>query len=201
VAYQLEGRLLEVCDCNILCPCWVGEDPDPGTCDSVEGYHIDSGTVNGVDVSGLTVAVLSHIPGNILAGNHRVVLAVDDKASEEQSEALTAVWTGKLGGPVAELSELWGELVAVRRAAISFTVREGNGTLKIGTWVEAEMAPYQGPNGDPTTLHNTPFSTIPGSPAYVAKASRYRRRTEELGLNDVSVEGRNAIQGSFRFQG
>jgi hypothetical protein len=25
--YHLEGRLLEVCDCRVLCPCWIGEDP------------------------------------------------------------------------------------------------------------------------------------------------------------------------------
>ena len=35
MAYQLEGRLLEVCTCDMLCPCWVGEDPDGGTCDGV----------------------------------------------------------------------------------------------------------------------------------------------------------------------
>ena len=34
MGYRLEGDLLEVCDCNILCPCWVGEDPDNGTCRS-----------------------------------------------------------------------------------------------------------------------------------------------------------------------
>ncbi|MCG6947002.1 MAG: DUF1326 domain-containing protein, partial [Deltaproteobacteria bacterium] len=33
MAYRLEGKLLEVCTCNVLCPCWVGEDPDGGTCD------------------------------------------------------------------------------------------------------------------------------------------------------------------------
>ena len=33
MAYHLEGRLLEVCDCRVLCPCWIGEDPDNGTCD------------------------------------------------------------------------------------------------------------------------------------------------------------------------
>ena len=33
MAYTLEGRILEVCDCNVLCPCWIGEDPDNGTCD------------------------------------------------------------------------------------------------------------------------------------------------------------------------
>ena len=28
MGYHLEGRLLEVCDCRVLCPCWIGEDPD-----------------------------------------------------------------------------------------------------------------------------------------------------------------------------
>ena len=42
MAYQLEGKLLEVCTCKILCPCWVGEDPDgDGTCLSVNSWHID----------------------------------------------------------------------------------------------------------------------------------------------------------------
>jgi len=25
MAYDIEGKLLEVCTCNVLCPCWVGE--------------------------------------------------------------------------------------------------------------------------------------------------------------------------------
>ena len=43
--YVLEGRLLEVCDCGVLCPCWIGEDPDNGTCESVVAYHFDRGTI------------------------------------------------------------------------------------------------------------------------------------------------------------
>ena len=53
--YQLDGRLLEVCTCEVICPCWVGADPDGGTCDSALGWHIDTGTIQGVDVSGLTI--------------------------------------------------------------------------------------------------------------------------------------------------
>ena len=30
VVYDLQGTLLEACWCGILCPCWVGEDPDGG---------------------------------------------------------------------------------------------------------------------------------------------------------------------------
>src|SRR5262245_38851819 len=49
---QVEGRLLEVCTCGILCPCWVGEDPDGGTCDSALAWRIDNGNIEGIDVSG-----------------------------------------------------------------------------------------------------------------------------------------------------
>ena len=62
MGYQLEGKLLEVCPCKVRCPCWIGEDPDGGTCDGVLGYHFDQGTINGVDVSGLSLVALAHIP-------------------------------------------------------------------------------------------------------------------------------------------
>jgi hypothetical protein len=147
MAYQLEGKLLEVCDCNVLCPCWIGEDADNGTCDAVVAYHIDKGTVDETDVSGLTLALLAHIPGNILQGNWRVGVVVDDKASPQQQEALLNVWTGKLGGPVADLAKLVGEVVTVQRAPITFAVDEGQGTLRIGDLVEASMSPCRGPTG------------------------------------------------------
>ena len=43
MAYHLEGRLLEVCNCRVLCPCWIGEDPDFGTCDTIVAWHFDKG--------------------------------------------------------------------------------------------------------------------------------------------------------------
>src|SRR6187431_802568 len=66
MAYEIEGRLLEVCTCNVLCPCWVGENPDYVTCDTTIAWGIEKGTIEGVDVSGLTLAVSAHIPNNIL---------------------------------------------------------------------------------------------------------------------------------------
>jgi hypothetical protein len=200
MVYQLEGSILEVCNCNILCPCWVGEDPDNGTCDSVLAYHFDRGTIEGVDVSGLTLGLVAHIPGNVLKGNFRVAVVVDEKATPQQEEAILNAYTGKLGGPLADLSQLIGEVVAVERAPITFQVEEGKGTLKIGQSVEAEMEPYRGPSGQVTTLNESIFSTIPGSPAYVAKASRWRARHAALGF-DLDLKGHNAIQGAFRFEG
>ncbi|HLF78020.1 MAG TPA: DUF1326 domain-containing protein [Dehalococcoidia bacterium] len=200
--YEIEGQLLEVCPCNVLCPCWIGEDPDgDGTCDSVNSYHIERGQVNGIDVAGRTLAVITHIPGNVLKGNWRVALIVDDGASSEQLDAIVSAFTGKLGGPLADLAGLVGEVIAVETAPIAFEVHEGKGSLRVGSLVEADMEPYRGPTGQVTTLNESVFTTIPGAPAWVSKASTYRRNVSRFGLNDVDLSGHNAIQGAFRFAG
>src|SRR6202049_2446868 len=144
MAYHLEGRLLEVCDCKVLCPCWIGEDPDNGTCETIVGYNIHKGRIDGTDVTGLSLCLMAHVPGNILQGNWRVAVFVDDRATKQQEDALLSVWTGKLGGPVADLAKLVGEVVAVQRAPITFQVKEGKGTLKIGSVAEAVRVPYKG---------------------------------------------------------
>jgi hypothetical protein len=199
MGYHLEGDLLEVCDCRVLCPCWIGEDPDNGTCDTILAYNMKHGTINGTDVAGLSLALMAHIPGNILKGNWRVAVFVDERATKQQEEALLGVWTGKFGGPVADLAKFVGEVVAVERAPITFTLNEGKGTLKVGSAADCVMVPYKGPGDLVTTLNNSVFSTIPGSPAYVSKATKYQRKTKSIGLNDVNLENHNAIQGTFRF--
>ncbi|HET9337987.1 MAG TPA: DUF1326 domain-containing protein, partial [Casimicrobiaceae bacterium] len=79
MAYHLEGRLLEVCNCRVLCPCWIGEDPDYGTCNTIIDWHFDKGKVDGVDVSGRTIAMIAHVPGNILQGNWRAAVYLDER--------------------------------------------------------------------------------------------------------------------------
>ena len=199
MAYELEGTILEVCNCNVLCPCWIGENPDNGTCDAVVAYHIDKGSINGTDVTGRTFVILAHLPGNVLQGNWRSYYIVDDKATEAQQAALVDVWTGKLGGPLADFAQLTGEVLGVDRAPVSYELHEGKGTLKVGSFVEAEMTPYVGSTGQTTTLNDSVFSSIPGSPAWVSKASRYVRKSSAIGLKDVNLQDHNAIQGTFRF--
>jgi hypothetical protein len=201
MAYDVEGQLLEVCTCKILCPCWVGEAPDgDGTCQSINSWYIERGTIDGVDVSSLTIAGVNNIPGPVLEGGWRVIYFVDDRASHAQHEALVNVWTGKRGGPVKDLVSLYGEILAIEKAPIEFRVVEGKGTLRIGTSFAADMAPFRGATGAVTTLQDTAFSTIPGAPAYVSKAAHYTAREPRLGI-DVNLHGHNAIQGKFRFTG
>ena len=174
MGYQLEGRLLEVCDCRVLCPCWIGEDPDFKTCDTIIAWHFDKGKINGVDVSDRTIAVMAHVPGNILQGNWRAAVYLDDRVTPAQEEAILAVYTGKLGGPVADLVKLVGEVVSVEKVPISFTVEGGKGHLEVGTVGFAELVPYQGATGGTTTLSNTVFSTVPGAPERSSPCCRSR---------------------------
>ena len=199
MAYHLEGRLLEVCNCRVLCPCWIGEDPDFGTCDTIVAWHFDKGVVDGVDVSGNTIAMIAHVPGNILQGNWRAAVYLSDNTSKAQEEALLGVYTGKKGGPVAELAKLVGEVVSVEKVHLSFEVHGGHGTIRIGNVGFAELEPYKNATGATTTLADTVFSTVPGAPVFVGKASSYRSKNAKLGI-DLDIKGHNALQSTFVFQ-
>ena len=198
MSYHLEGRLLEVCNCNVLCPCWIGEDPDNGTCDTIVAWRVDKGTIDGVDVGGLTIAAVAHVPGNILQGNWTAAIFVDEHASKAQEEALLKVYTGKAGGPVADLAKLIGTVVSVERAPIRFDVQGGHGTVAIGTDYYAELEPYIGPSGGKTTLSDTVFSTVPGAPVFVGKAPQYRSKNAAVGV-DLDIKDHNALQSTFVF--
>jgi hypothetical protein len=197
VGYQLEGSLLEVCSCDVLCPCWIGEDPDQGTCDSIVAYNFDSGSIRGVDVSGLTLVSAVNIPGNILEGNWRQLVLIDDNATDEQADAMLDAFSGKLGGPLADLAQLVGERVAVERAPISHEIVDGAGTLRVGDKIHCKMHPYKGPDGTTTTLNNSIFSTVPGSPAYVGMADNQEVDIPEHGYQ-WSYENKNAIQSDWK---
>jgi hypothetical protein len=198
--YTVEGQLLEVCSCGTLCPCWVGEDPDGGTCDTIISWHVEQGQIKGIDVSGLTLVTIAHIPGNILQGNWRAVLYLDGNGTQEQRDTMLELFTGKLGGAVADLAALIGEVLDVRVAPIEYNLKEGRGHIAINGVLAGEMEPFKGPNGQTTTLNNSVFTTIPGAPAYVAKASVNRVNLPEFSMK-WEFTGRNAIQGVFRFEG
>lgn len=205
MTYRLEGQMLEVCSCDAICPCFSGRDPDGGVCEGILAFDIEQGSVGEVDVSGRKVVMVAHLPGNVFSGGWKLALLVDDQASQAQHDALIQVWTGKLGGPVGDLAQLYGELVAVEKASVDFNATEGTGSLRIkqqaDSIVEAEFAGLKGPTGRPTTLTDPLMGSIPGAPFYAATASTYRRNGARYGLTDVDISDHNTIHGAFRFEG
>jgi hypothetical protein len=197
--YSFTGSLIEACSCNVLCPCWIGEDPDLGDCRTFLSFHIDSGRIRTMDVSNLSVVIVAYVPGNILAGNWDAVVLIDERATPEQREALLAAFGGQLGGLIADWAGLIGTVKGVEYVPISHRVSGGVGTLEIGEILDAQMEPYRNADGTVTTLRDSVFSTVPGSPAWVSKASRYRLSLPAYGW-EWQFEGRNAIQSDWKME-
>jgi hypothetical protein len=114
MAWQLQGRYFENCSCDMVCPCTTSGltmPADYDRCRVMLVFHIDAGTVEDVDVSDLTVAVLADTPPLMADGNWRVGVFMDAAASQEQAEKLGAVFAGQLGGPMAMLAPLISEML------------------------------------------------------------------------------------------
>ncbi len=198
--YALEGTMLEICSCGSPCPCFIGEDPHGGECFGVIAFHLEHGRIGDVDVSGRTVVNIAHIPGNALSGGWRSVLVVDDGAADVQYEALVNAFSGQLGGGLADLAGLVGELVDVRRAAVRHAVDNADGRFEVEGIVEAHLQPIQSsPDGTTATLYDSAFTTVKGAPAYLGKSRHYRVTLPDADMN-WSFEGRNTIQTAWRME-
>lgn len=193
MTYRIEGTLLEACSCGTLCPCWVGEDADDGECWATEAYHVDSGEIDGVDVSGLTYVQVEYFEGNIMDGGWRQVKIIDAKGTDEQRRVLLSAFRGEYGGPLADLAALVSEELGVEYMDVDHAIVEGHGALRVGDVIEAEMDPFRGPDDRVTTLRDSLFSSVPGSPAWVGKATKLRVDLPGYGFV-WDYEGRNAIQ-------
>jgi hypothetical protein len=141
MAWNLEGTYFESCSCEVPCPCTVSLDlgADLDYCRVVLAFNITRGDVNGVDVGGTVVAMVCDTPKVMSEGNWKVGLIVDDAASEEQTDALTQVFSGALGGPPAALGPLLGDFLGVDRAAIDYRDNGRTHTIKIGDSVDIEV--------------------------------------------------------------
>jgi hypothetical protein len=80
----------------------------------VLSFHIDSGEVEGVDVSGLNVTMFGDTPRVMGEGNWRLGWFIDAAASEEQADKLRAVFPGELGGPPEMFAQMMGENLGSR---------------------------------------------------------------------------------------
>src|SRR5204862_568018 len=81
--YSLVGTLIEACSCGVNCPCWIGEDPDLGECFAIIAYGLDEGLIRGVDVSGLNLLLLCHIPLQVMGWEGEIVALVGRLATND----------------------------------------------------------------------------------------------------------------------
>ncbi|HYY82839.1 MAG TPA: DUF1326 domain-containing protein [Actinomycetes bacterium] len=196
MAWQLQGRYFENCNCDMVCPCSTSAmtmPADAERCRVVLVFHVDSGTVEGVDVSDLTVAMLADTPPLMADGNWRVGVFMDAAASQEQADKLGAVFAGQLGGPMAMLAPLVGEMLGVERAPIEYAEDGRRHRVRIGDAVDIEIedfVPPQTPEGEVSRL--TGVLHPANSTVTIARATASRVDAFGLQLDNSGKNGHSA---------
>jgi len=128
VSWQLEGDYFENCNCDVVCPCLFSAGPPltakptQGSCEVPLAFHIDRGTYGSVNLAGLNVVAVMRTPGVMAEGNASMALYLDERASDQQRDALGAIFSGQAGGPVAALAPLVSTVLGVKTAAITYKV-------------------------------------------------------------------------------
>lgn len=175
MSWNLTGSYFETCSCDVVCPCTaslaLGATRD--RCNAILVFHVKSGDVDGVDVGGLTVAAVADTPKVMSDGNWRLGVVIDAAASDEQAEALGGVFSGALGGPMAELGPLVGENLGVERLPIEVREDGLKHSIRVGEVIDFEVedvVSFGVESGEPAKI--TGIFHPAGSELTIARATR-----------------------------
>ena len=178
MAWQIQGQYMETCNCAYLCPCIVTNltaRPTEGGCKAVMGMLIEQGEKDGVKLDGLAFAVVISSPGPMVDGDMTVGLIVDERADQQQTDAIAAISTGAAGGPMAMLAPLVGRMAGVEKRPIRFAAEGMTFTFEAGELVDQAcegVASMADPN-QPIYLDNTAHPANPKLALARAKRSSF----------------------------
>jgi hypothetical protein len=153
-------------------------------------FQIEHGKHGPLTLDGLGFIVVGRTPEAMGKGNWSVGLVIDERATAEQRDAITAIASGAAGGPMAALSGLIGEFLGVEAAPIRFDRSGMKWSVKASTLIDmaAEGSMGINPNiNEPMYLENA------GHPASnrLALAHASKSHVKALGLTWEDVSGKN----------
>jgi hypothetical protein len=190
MAWTLEGTYLESCSCDTICPCTWSALTAPATherCLAMLAFHVDRGDIEGVDVSGLTFALVVDSPPVMADGGWKLGVVMDGAANEYQADALGRVLGGALGGPPAMLGPLIGEMAGIEQAAAEWRQSDGELAVRFGELIDVEVkAQISGDLSDPVQLVNVfhpANTTLTVSPATRSKVDAFGIRFDGTGTS------------------
>jgi hypothetical protein len=194
MSWSVKGSYTETCSCDLICPCNATFDHGAtyDYCRVVLVFNIREGDVEGTDVGGLKIAAIADTPKVMTEGNWKLGVFIDEDASEEQADKLVKVFTGQLGGPMAGLAPLVGEMLGVERAAFDVQDEGTRHSVRIGDAIDFEIediVPFGIETGEPVKLQGM-FHPA-GSTFTVAEATRSR-----INAFGIECEGKSGLSTS-----
>jgi len=192
-SWQINGQYHETCSCDFICPCIVGQmsvRPTKGSCTFAMAMQIERGKYGSVPLDGIGFVILGLTPEEMEKGNWSVGLIVDQKASTEQTDAITAIASGAAGGPMSIVTALVGKFLGVEKSPIEFDRKGRKWTVNASKLLKMGAEGVLGidPNAtEPMYLDNT------GHPASnrLALAHASESHLHALGLSWDDSSGKN----------
>jgi hypothetical protein len=194
MAWNLKGSYVETCSCELMCPCNLSFDHGAtyDYCRVTLVFDIRYGEVEGTEISGLKAAIIADSPKVMTEGNWRLGMFVDANASDEQMDKLVKVFTGQLGGPMAGLAPLVGEMLGVERATIEVRDDGHRHSVRIGDVIDFEIediVPFGVENDQPVRFSGM-FHPV-ASDLTMAEARR-----SQINAFGIQYEGRTGLSTS-----
>jgi len=190
--WKINGELILNCSCTVFCPCVVSlgkHPPTEGYCQGWAGIRIDEGHAGDVDLSGINVAVLLDIPGNMGRGNWTAALFVDEKASDAAFDKLTEIFSGKARGTTGLFSILVSTFLGAERQPISYVTEGKTRRLEVGKKIRGAITPVGGKDdGKDIVVSNTEYWMGPDITIAQADESRVRAFGRVWDFNGRSAE-------------
>ena len=198
MAWRLEGAYTENCNCEVVCPCVASAFAAPATydrCTAMFAWHIESGEVDGTDVSDLSVVLVLDTPRQMSEGNWRVGMFMDDRASEEQAEKLGGIFSGQMGGPLANLVPLISENLGMEVASIEHIDDGLRHRVRVGDAIDVEIEDLVSPVDPDGPLPKLTQTRHPAN-SDMTPARSLSARVQGLGI-DFSGEGKSGMSTRF----
>ena len=149
--WRVKGMELVNCNCDYGCPCQFNALPTHGDCRAAVAYDIKEGHFGAVRLDGLRVVLLASWPGAIHQGNGTMQLVIDERADQNQREALAKILTGE---ETDEMATIWWVLGAmcptkleplVRPIDLAIDVEARRGHFRVAGIVETVAEPIRNP--------------------------------------------------------
>ena len=107
VDWFVEGIEFGNCNCAYGCPCQFNAAPTSGFCEAVGGFQIDKGFHGTTRLDDLRFVGIFHWPGAIHEGHGEAVVIVDERANQQQREALLRITSGQDTEPGATVFQVF----------------------------------------------------------------------------------------------
>ena len=192
--WSLKGSYAETCSCELMCPCNVSFDHGAtyDFCRVTLVFDIREGDVEGTDIGETTVALIADTPKVMTEGNWRVGVFIDDAGLRRAGRQARSGFSGQLGGPMAAVAPLMGEMLGVERVPIEVRTTACGTASASGDAIDFEIediVPFGVETGEPIRF-NGMFHPA-GSDLTMAEAKRSR-----INAFGIEYEGKTGLSTS-----